>query len=218
MKGKTSKVKIQDLFLITIFLFVCGFAAYGGERDSTNERSPFFNREEEAFKLEISINGSLQNPAWSPDGGSVLFTRFRNGYNVEPADIFIINVGDNSIKTLVSDGSGNINLPGSAWNSVTHKIVFASTRDPHDEIFIIDEDGIPGDEVKITDREDLVAYEPSFSPDGEWVVFESHQLDVEGDGVTTKYKVDGTGSYQTLTDINEDCRQPNWSPAGDLIL
>jgi len=218
MKSKAYKVRIPDLFLTTIWLSVFCFTAYGGEQESINKRSPFLYRADGALELEISLNGSLQNPAWSPDAGSLLFTRFRNGYNAEPADLLIIDLGDNSTKTLVSDGSGNVNLPGSSWNAATHKIVFSSTRDPHDEIFIIDEDGIPGDEAKITDRENFVAYEPSFSSDGEWVVFESHQLNVEGDGVITKYEVDGTGSYQMLTDIQEDCRQPNWSPAGDLIL
>ena len=63
-----------------------------------------------------------------------------------------------------------------------------------------------------------MAYEPSLSPDGQWLVFESHVLDVEDNGVLTLYKIDGTQPYQTLTDPTEDCRQPNWSPVGDKIL
>lgn len=61
------------------------------------------------------------------------------------------------MRTLVSDGSGNVNLPGSSWNSATHEIVFSSSREPHDEIFVIDENGNPGDETKITERENEVA-------------------------------------------------------------
>ena len=148
----------------------------------------------------------------------ILYTRFRNGYNRGPADISITNLKNNSIKTLVSDGSSNVNLPGSAWNKVTRKIVFSSSREPHDEIYIIDENANPGDEKEVTNRKNMVAYEPSFSPDGQWVVFESHRLEVEGNGIITKYKVDGSEPYQTLTDINDDCRQPNWSPSGNLIL
>jgi TolB protein len=169
-------------------------------------------------ELAIAETGSLQNPAWSPDGTKILFTRFRNGYNKEPADLLIFNLEDKSVRTLVSDGSGNVNLPGSSWNSVNHKITFSSSREPHDEIFIINEDGSPGDEMRVTERSFKAAYEPTFSSDGLWLVFESHMLEIEGNGVITKFKSDAAGSYVTLSGENDDCRQPNWSPAGDLIL
>ena len=41
--------------------------------------SPPGYRGDEAYRVDISQSGSLQNPAWSPDGKSILFTRFRNG-------------------------------------------------------------------------------------------------------------------------------------------
>jgi TolB protein len=169
-------------------------------------------------RLPIPGSGSLQNPAWSPDGARLLFTRFRNGYNVGPADLAIFDRRDGTVRTLVSDGSDNVNLPGSAWNAATRRIAFSSSRDPHDEIFLIAEDGAPGGETRLTDRADRVAYEPSFSPDGQWVAFESHQLDVEDNGVITVFKVDGTEPYRAVTDPGDDCRQPNWSPAGDRIV
>lgn len=175
-------------------------------------------RDDGAYRVEILQMGSFQNPTWSPDGQSLLVTRFRNGYNREPADLLIIDLHTNSVRTLVSDGSGNINLPGASWNDRTGRIVFSSSRDPHDEIFIIDDKSALDGEVRITNREEMVAYEASFSPDGEWIVFESHRLDVEGNGVITRYKVDGTEPYQMLTGANEDSRQPNWSPRGDLIV
>jgi TolB protein len=107
-------------------------------------------------------------------------------------------------------------LPGAVWNN--GKIVFASTREPHDEIYVIAEDGHSGEEIKITNRLNKVAYEPSLSPDGEWVVFESHILDIEDNGIITKYKINGSSSYLELTNPEEDCRQPNWSPEGNKIL
>jgi TolB protein len=137
---------------------------------------------------------------------------------MEPADLFIYNLETERLRLLVSDGSGNVNLPGSVWNTVTKQIVFSSSRAPHDEIFIINEEGIPGEEWRVTSRDSSAAYEPSFSPDGQWVVFESHQLDVEDNGVIVKYKADGSGDYVALTSLTEDCRQPNWSPKGDHII
>lgn len=52
----------------------------------------------------------LLPPPWSPNGGYILFTRFVNGYNAEPADLFVTKLGDNSVRTLVSIGTGNVNL------------------------------------------------------------------------------------------------------------
>lgn len=187
---------------------------FGCSSPTENEGQPHG----ETSQLSIELTGSLQNPAWSPDGKELLFTQFKNGYNLEPADLHIYNLETNALRLLVSDGSGNINLPGAVWNSITGQIVFSSTRDPHDEIFIINENGMPGEEWRVTSRESSVAYEPSFSPDGQWVVFESHQLDVEENGVIMKYKIDGSEDYYALTSITDDCRQPNWSARGGRIV
>ena len=175
-------------------------------------------RSDGAYRLDIKGKGSFQNPAWSPVNNSIVVTNFLKGYNTDPADILLFDINTGSIRTLVSDGSANVNLPGFCWNTSTHTIVFSSSREPHDEIYIINENGIPGSEQKITDRSDRVAFEPSFSPNGQWVVFESHQVDKEGDGIITKYKIDKTSSYLQLSNANDDCRQPNWSPVGNLIL
>lgn len=161
---------------------------------------------------------SLQNPAWSPPGDAILLTAFRGGYNVAPADLLVFDVGSSMVRTLVAEGSGNVNLPGSSWNATTGQIVFSSSRPPHDEIFVIDASGAPGDERIVTTRVDQVAYEPTLSPDGLWVAFESHPLDVETQGVITKYRLDGSSAYLALTAAADDCRQPNWSPDGALIL
>jgi len=49
-------------------------------------------------------------------------------------------------------------------------------------------------------------------------VFESHAVDVENDGLVTKYKIDGTSGYIDLTLSADNCKQPNWSPTRDRIL
>ncbi len=204
------------LLWVTAFVPSCKL----GEVDTNNPPPPpdEETRADGAVKVAISLSGSLQNPAWSPDGNRLVFTRFRQGYNREPADIYILDLDDGSLHRLVSDGSGNINLPGSSWNAATNKIVFASTREPHDELYIIDADGSPGDETQVTARPHYVAYEPSLSPGGQWVVFESHRLDVEGNGVLFKCSVLCGSPLYRLSAATGDCRQPNWSPAGDLIL
>ncbi len=175
-------------------------------------------RPDGATRLEIREKGSLQNPVWSPDGGSILFTRFRNGYNAGPADLLVFDLATKGTRVVVSDGSDNVCLPGSSWNPVRRAIAFSSSREPHDEVYVIAEEGRLGSERRLTDREDEVAYEPTWSPDGSWILFESHPLDVEGRGVICKAPFERPREVTTLTEEGEDARQPNWAPAGDRIL
>lgn len=204
-------MKIKVLLLALIILISCS-------DDEPDNNGIGISRNDTGLTLDITLNGSLQNPAFSPDGNSIVFTRFRNGYNKEPADLFIYNLQSEKLTSLVSDGSGNVNLPGSTWNDSINSIIFSSSRDPHDEIYLISENETTANETRITNRTDSVAYEPSINPDGQWLVFESHKLDVEDNGIITKFKIDGSSSYIQLTSSTDDCRQPNWSPAGDKIL
>ncbi len=192
--------------------------AAAGAAGCGEETPPDWTRADGAWEIAIDAGVSLQNPAWSPEGDLLLCTLFRGGYNRGAADLLVVDPGIGTLRILVQDGSANVNLPGSAWSAATHTIAFSSSREPHDEIFAIADSGMPGDETRITDRAGLMAYEPSLSPDGAWVVFESHPLDVEGSGVITKALADGTGGYVELTASGLDCRQPNWSPAGGRIL
>ena len=136
------------------------------------------DRQDGARQLPIDLRGSLQNPVFSPSGEWLLFTRFRKGYNRGASDLYLYHLESETLKPLVSDGSSNVNLPGSSWNR-NGVITFSSDRGRHDEIFVITVNGAPGEEQQATNRADLQAYEPSFSPDGKWVVFESHRIDDE---------------------------------------
>src|SRR3989338_7269000 len=223
MKNNSSGRSMAILSIGTMALAVLHFGGVGGcgssgEDGGKEEETAAEARSDGATLVAITSSGSYQNPAWSPDGLSLLFTRWRNGYNVEPADLLIADLSDNSVRTLVSDGSANVNLPGSSWSESTGEIIFSSSRDPQDEVYLISEDGSTGDETKITERDGFVAFEPSFSPDAQTVVFESHELDVEGNGIIMTYRRNGTGGYVSLTDAGDDCRQPVWSPSGAKIL
>ncbi len=198
----------NSIFFLVLYLFSCN-----GEDDTPRTIE---KRKDNGVTLNIPLTGSLQNAAFSPDGQSIVFTRFINGYNKAPAELYKFNLGTEKLTLLVSEGSGNVNLPGAAWNN--GKIVFSSSRDPHDEVYLITEGGSSGDEVQITGRPNHVAYEPTLSPNGEWTVFESHVLDVETDGIIMKYKIDGSSEYIALTAQGDDCRQPNWSPSDNKIL
>jgi len=202
-------IKPKNIFFLFSFFFVLSSC----QKDFPIERS------DGAKLLEINIDGSIQNPAFSPDGKSIVFTRFHDKYNKGAASLYIYNLETGVLKTLVSEGGTNVSLPGSVWNDSIKAIVFSSERnDNHDEIFMINENGTTGSEIQLTNRSNKQAFEPSFSPNGDWIVFESHNIDEEGSGVITKYKVDGSSTYVELTSDSKNSKQPNWSPKGDKIL
>ncbi len=166
---------------------------------------------------ESPPGSSSQNPAFSPDGTRMIFTRFENGYNVGPSSIYLLDLdsGDVALLTTAPD-SDNVNLPGSSCNAETNRIAFSSDRGETDEIWTMDDNG--DDLQRITDHDPDSGHfiEPSFSPDGEWIVFEVSSDDEQG----SIWKIRTSGSDLTLLidDPDFDDRQPNWSPMDERIL
>ena len=194
---------------VAVCLLSCGFFGPGNGD---------YARHDAAIQVSIPVIGSLQNPAWSPNSQLIVFTSFEDGYNSDPSDLWIYSIPTDEVWILVASSGGtilnNVNLPGSCWRG--SEIVFSSARDGlDDEIYIIDQNDSPGDEVLVTNRAADAAYEPSFSPDGSWIVFESHPLDEEDQGVVTTVEVANPSDFIPLTLAADDCRQPNWSPSTD---
>lgn len=181
----------------------------------TTERRGQATREDGAELLPIDLDGSIQNAAWSPTAEQIVFTRFRNGYNKPPADLFVFDLKTESARALSANGASNVSQPGSTWNAKTGQILFSSDQDNHDQIFMIGSTG--ASPRKLTSDEKYMGYEPSWSPDGRSFVYEMHRVGEEGGGIVVRATVD-TGQIEELTQRGDDCRQPNWSPRGDIII
>ncbi|MGW2868900.1 TolB family protein [Kitasatospora sp. NPDC001225] len=171
---------------------------------------------------------SAQNPAFAPDGRSVLLTEFSEGYNKGAAALGILPLDGGAPRTVLEDpDKAAVNLPGSSWNAAADAFAFATDRESgHDEVWLMKPGGTP---ERVTSHADGSGYsEPSFSPDGEWIVFqqswEPEHAAVHGDAAEqdSLWKVRrGGGAPVLLVDgrgTGSDNRQPNWSPKGDRIV
>jgi TolB protein len=77
---------------------------------------PANTRSDGAIRLTTPLAGaSDQNPAFSPDGSRVVFTRFDRGYNGGPAGLFLLDLSSLQATRLTPvEDQDNVNLPGAA--------------------------------------------------------------------------------------------------------
>ena len=194
-------------------------ACVGAAAMTDSQQSSSIVRPDGAIQLTtLPLTASDQNPASSPDGSIIIFTRFHNGYNEGPADIMRFDIKNDTINQLITaEDSDNVNMPGTSWNVVSGRITFSSDREDTDEIWTANSDG--SDLFRVTHTGSGFALEPTFSPDGEWIVFELDSDAPEDQQMGTIWKVRADGSDMTqLTFGDYDDRQPNWSPRGERIL
>ena len=208
------KKLLSAIILVTIIAIGCIY-----NRDAELDK-----RNDGAFRLTHSQGlKSCQNPAFSPDGKHILFTRFLNGYNKGPSELVRINIATKVETVIIPAGEfDNVNIPGNSW--IDGKITWASDRAGWaDEIYIANEDGINIQQV--TDHgqdEDYNFIEPVFNPvDTNKIIFEyapegpqhlkSHRISL--------VEIDKNSRITDLTsDSNCDDRLPNWSRDAKSIV
>ncbi len=187
--------------------------AYEGNTSARNDLATIVN------VPAANYIGSLQNGSWSPNNQKLMCTNWENGYNLYPANIFIIDLSDFSFISLTTDGESNINMPGLTWSPLLNQVIFSSEHNGNgDQVHTMFPNGSPNSAVKITPWTDRLCWEPGFSNDGEWIVYEAHYTSNIDTGIIETYKIDGTQGPIQLTTNSTDARQPSWSPIGDKIV
>lgn len=130
-----------------------GFALYSMNADGSNQTLLSDPDEMRTFA------------SWSPDGTKILFVKWWNDWNNR--DVFVMN----------RDGSNEINLSKNAdakdgwptWFPDGKRVVFASDREGHYQIYSADVDGNGVRKLIDSPHSDVRAF---VSPDGQWISFD----------------------------------------------
>ena len=147
------------------------------------------------------------NPAWSPDGKTLLFESTLSG----KSSIYIISSDGTGLRHVTADTSESIQ-PN--WSPDGQRIVFSSDRSGHTELYTMNVDGTGL--TRLTTMNGGGWYQSSFSPDGKWIAFQGRPDFGETRDRVFIVGVDGSGLRQ-LTDSSYGAEGPRWSPDGRTI-
>jgi len=147
----------------------------------------------------LTNEGGMQyNPAWSPDGETIVYTSAKT-------------FGAHEIWIMDKDGRNNKKLTESAdkfdilpvFSPDGKKIAFASNRLGNFDIWIMDKDGKA---LKNLTKTESLDTKPSFSPDGKEIIFTSTR---SGSLQLWVMNTDGTNPRQ-ITDGERECQDASW--------
>ncbi len=167
------------------------------------------------------------SPSWSPDGKRIAFVSDRDGHvdanGWLTAEIYVMDDDGGNPQNLTNNPSDD-RTP--SWSPDGKRIVFSSDRDmgkgeaAHNvEIYVMDADGKNQQRLTKNLTEDK---DPSWSPDGERIVFRARRPGhfIGEDGITYEiYVMDADGqNEQRLTENRVFDEDPSWSPDGKRIV
>lgn len=143
-------------------------------------------------------------PAVPPDGSAIAFTRSKLGW-----DVYRMNPDGSGATALTSEG-GNCRPD---WSPDGKRIAFVSdVADGKGDVWTMDADG--GNKVRVTAGDDSYDYNPAWSPDGQWIVYETTKGTKRGPWSLAVIPAGG-GTPALLTPPGADDRYPDWAPEKD---
>ena len=138
--------------------------------------------------------GGGQNPVWSPDGSRITFSRLNEGLYWKPAD------GRGQAERLTTSEVGQ---RATSWSPDGQ--VLALVQGGAGDIWMLPLDGEPSEFIATEFSEQ----QPTFSPDGEWLAYQSDET-----GQAEVYVQPYPGPGGRLQISTQGGREPLWGPDG----
>lgn len=191
------------------------FVVYGGGPTSWESVIYVVNRDSTNVRRLTYTEARHDEPAWSPDGSRIAFTRQVFG---EGADVWMMNIGGSEEVNITDDlGIGNFRSP--SWspklNDIEYRIVFSGEINGETHLWSMRDDGT--NKVQLTFDAQTINTEPDWSPDGKSIVFVRSGPALFGD----LFIISSQGGLATnLTGFNilpYFQKSPKWSPDGRLV-
>ena len=154
--------------------------------------------------MQLTKEVNVSEPAWSPDGAKIAFTRFKGLKD----QIWVMDAdGQNQIQ-LTQWGENH----NPAWSPDGKRLAYVTwQRHAGSEIYVMDIDG--NNEERLT--QDLeIKSNPSWSPDGQLIAYSALIREIYQISVV---EADGSGLTRRLTHNQPNKSSPAWSPDGDTI-
>ncbi|MDZ7682278.1 MAG: DPP IV N-terminal domain-containing protein [Fodinibius sp.] len=175
------------------------FSAFGS---SGYENIYTINADGTNMKLLTDDKGNDTLPSWSPDGSKIVFNSDRDRpdatYNdrADGEDIITVNADGGNMQFVTENDANN---EYARWSPDGSKIVFVSNRnnDNDVEIYVMDANG--GNPKRLSNNSSPFDYFPSWSPNGETIVFEGENglYTVPASGSGTAQKISNSEDYDT---------------------
>ncbi len=164
-----------------------------------------------SYEIDIPGVEALSNPAWSPDGTSIVATGLVNGVT----DLYSYNLETKAVKNLTSDVFCNL-MP--AWSADGRFIAYATDQSPFDSIPTLSKKGYyiyildlqENKKIPIPVFPDASNLNPQFSSDGKSLYFIS---DANGIRNLYQYNLDSARVYRLTNMITGISGITQFTPA-----
>jgi Tol biopolymer transport system component len=187
----------------------CTAPCWDSDGSSVLYNSPQTGREQ-IFILELATRREqrLTNSFWpsilpavAPDGSVIAFARNKLGW-----DVYRMNRDGSGVHALTAQG-GNCRPD---WSPDGLRIAFVSdVADGRGDVWVMDADG--RNKARLTFADDSYDYNPAWSPDGRWIVYETAKGSKNGPWSLAVIPAGGAMPV-LLTPPGADDRYPDWAP------